>query len=111
MITIGQPLTTDTPKSKYKVYVHTMLGDGDAYDYITTLVNTPEDLERLLDALDNVEETCGLFFGDEWPRCSLSGFFHDIDGFSVTYFDEDGLEKSVYRDGKSLSDLLKYHRP
>ena len=121
-IITGKPIKQpETPRNKYRIYVSTMEGDGDDTHYLTCDFDENQ-IEAAIKAIDEVngveldyksEETYPEFnkyFRISNISCDEGGNLDIVDDYSVTYFDENGVELEVFKDGKNLSSCLEYNK-
>jgi hypothetical protein len=121
-ITTGKPIKQpETPRNKYRVYVSTMEGYADDTHYFTRDFDENE-IEAAIKAIDEVngieldyesEEAYPEFdkyFKISNISCDQGGTLDVVDDYSVTYFDENGAELEVFKDGKNLSSCLGYNK-
>lgn len=121
-ITTGKPIKQpETPRNKYRIYVSTMEGDGDDTHYLTRYFDENQ-IEAAIIAIegvkgveldyesDKVYPEFNKYFGFENISCDMGGNLDIIDDYSVTYFDENGVELEVFKDGKNLSNCLEYNK-
>lgn len=103
-IIIGEPLEKEVIQNKYKLFVTVMEGDADYYhDY--EKFYSPSQIDELKAYISLLDEVDILDLNDDEDEkfdqirddfgSDQYGITRSFDGYTLTYFDEHGVEKKV----------------
>ncbi|MDF2534010.1 MAG: hypothetical protein K0R18_167 [Bacillales bacterium] len=113
ILKIGKVIPTEQIKNVYEIKVNIMHGDADHYEDLTFHLETEDEVNQYIDLLDRMEaeyphgrgggddydhlDGFNELLGDDWPGdvTSDSMYQASMDGYVVTYYDENGVEYEV----------------